>query len=92
MCVASLKSMTIALKAKKALEESYIDCEIIKLEPNMTKKGCAYGIKFNCVNINSLENVLKKKRVMIPENELDFKPLEERLEGWIEEALNKKRD
>ena len=36
--------------------------------------------------------VLKKKRVMIPENELDFKPLEERLEGWIEEALNKKRD
>ena len=36
--------------------------------------------------------VLKKKRVMIPENELDFKPLEEHLEGWIEEALNKKRD
>ena len=63
MCVASLKSITVALKAKKALEESYIDCEIIKLESSMTKKGCAYGIKFNCININSLENVLKKKKV-----------------------------
>ncbi len=63
MCIASLKSMTVAMKARKALEEAYIDCEIIKLEPNMTKKGCAYGIKFNCVNINSLENILKKKRV-----------------------------
>ena len=63
MCVASLKSMTVAIKAKNALEEAYIDCEIIKLDSNMTKKGCAYGIKFNCININSLENVLKKKRV-----------------------------
>ena len=44
MCTASFKSMTMALKAKKTLTESYIECEIIKLEPNMTKKGCAYGI------------------------------------------------
>lgn len=67
MCVASLKSMTTALKAKKALIEAFIDCEIIKLEPNMTKKGCAYGIKFDCMNIYSVENVLNDKRVKYSE-------------------------
>lgn len=67
MCVASLKSMTVALKARKVLNEAYIDCEIIKLEPHMTKKGCAYGIKFNCINIYSIENVLNEKRVKYTE-------------------------
>ena len=38
MCVASVRSMTYAQKAKKALENHLIECEIIKLEPNMTKK------------------------------------------------------
>lgn len=67
MCIVSLKSMTVALKAKKALNQSYIDCEIIKLEPNMTKKGCAYGIKFDCINIYSVENVLNENRVKYTE-------------------------
>ena len=67
MCFASLRSMTAALKAKKALIEAYIDCEIIKLEPNMTKKGCAYGIKFDCMNIYSVENVLNDKNVKYSE-------------------------
>lgn len=67
MCVASLRSMTIALKAKKVLNEAFIECEIIKLEPHMTKRGCAYGIKFDCINIYSVENVLKQNRVKYTE-------------------------
>lgn len=67
MCVASLKSMTVALKVKKAFDEAYIDCKIIKLEPHMTKKGCAYGIEFDCINVYSAENVLSKKRVKYTE-------------------------
>ena len=58
MCVASLKSMTIAIKAQKALSKSNIFSEIIKLEPNMTKKGCAYGIKFDCLSLYSVQNAL----------------------------------
>ncbi len=67
MCIASLKSMTIAIKAKRALNEANFDCEIIKLEPYMTKKGCAYGIKFDCMNIYSVENILNNKRVKYTE-------------------------
>ncbi|MBE6673735.1 MAG: DUF3343 domain-containing protein [Ruminococcaceae bacterium] len=60
MCVIALKSMTYAIKAKKALSDFYIDSEIVRLEPNMTKKGCAYGISFNCVNLDSAKEAFKK--------------------------------
>lgn len=63
MCVASLKSITYAMKAKKALTESGIDAEIIRLEPHMTHNGCAYGIKFNCINLYSVKDALTKKHV-----------------------------
>lgn len=67
MCVASLRSMTFAVKAKKALSESGINSEIIKLEPNMTQKGCAYGIRFDCVNLRSAKDALTQKRVKYTE-------------------------
>ena len=67
MCIASLKSMTIALKAKKELEYNHINCKIIKLEPHMTKKGCAYGIQFDCSSTYLVESVLKNKRVKYTE-------------------------
>lgn len=60
MCAIALKSMTYAIKAKKALNDYYINADIIKLEPSMTKKGCAYGVKFDCVNLNSAQEALKK--------------------------------
>lgn len=67
MCVASMKSITIALKAKKALKEFNIDSEIIKLEPSMTEKGCAYGIKFDCINLYPAENALQFKKIKYTE-------------------------
>ena len=67
MCVASLRSMTHAVKAKKALADFLIDSEIVKLEPYMTEKGCAYGIKFDCVNLYQAEDALKQKSVKYTE-------------------------
>lgn len=67
MCAIALKSMTYALKAKRALDDFYINAEIVKLEPNMTKKGCAYGVKFDCVNLKSVQDALKKWSVKYTE-------------------------
>ena len=63
MCVASLRSMTFAMKAKRILQEKGINAEIIKLEPHMTHNGCAYGIKFDCINLYSVQDALTKKHV-----------------------------
>ena len=67
MCVASVRSMTHAIKAKKALESLDISCDIIRLEPNMTKKGCAYGVQFECVNLYQAKDALDKKSVKYSE-------------------------
>lgn len=67
MCIASLKSMTYAIKAKKALDDFFIESEIVKLEPHMTKKGCAYGIKFNCINKQQVEEAFKRWSVKYTE-------------------------
>ena len=67
MCVASVRSMTHAQKAKKALENNLIECEIIRLEPNMTKKGCAYGVKFQCINLYAAKDALDKSSVTYTE-------------------------
>lgn len=63
MCIASLKSMTYAIKAKKSLDAANISSEIIKLEPQMTHHGCAYGVKFDCVNLYSVRDVFTEKRI-----------------------------
>lgn len=67
MCVASMKSMTYAIKAKKALAQFNIEAEIIKLEPHMTHNGCAYGIKFDCINLYSAQDALTKFNVKYTE-------------------------
>lgn len=67
MCIIALKSMTYALKARKALSDFYIDSEIVKLEPSMTKKGCAYGVRFDRVNLTQAQEALKKWSVRYTE-------------------------
>ncbi len=67
MCVASLKSMTYAVKAKRILHEKGIIADIVKLEPHMTHNGCAYGIKFDCINLYSVTDALAEKHVKYTE-------------------------
>ena len=63
MCVASLKSITLAMKAKRTLNKYNIRSEVIKLDPDMTPKGCAYGIEFDCLSLYSVTDVLNKSRI-----------------------------
>lgn len=67
MCVVALKSMTYAIKAQRALNEVLITSEIIRLEPHMTSKGCAYGLKFNCLNLNLIHDIFRKKSIKYSE-------------------------
>ena len=63
MCVASLKSMTYAVKAKRILHDKGISSEIVKLEPHMTHNGCAYGISFDCVNLYFVTDALTQNHI-----------------------------
>ena len=47
-CTAAIGSLTVAMKARSALEGARLEGKIVKLDPSMTRRGCAYGIEYPC--------------------------------------------
>ncbi len=60
MCVATVASMTLAMKGKSALSARKIEAEIVGVDPALTKKGCAYGIRFPCARRGETERILRQ--------------------------------
>lgn len=58
ICIASMRSLTYAMKARRAFWQEGINCEITSLLPDMTRHGCAYGIKFDCLEEDAVKNIL----------------------------------
>ena len=46
MYIATMKTMTLAMKARTVLLARGIDCETVSLDPSLTTRGCAWGIRF----------------------------------------------
>ena len=63
MCIASMKTITSAHMARKALASAGIVSNIVSIDPNITRKGCAYGIGFNCGDAVRVKRVLKEKGI-----------------------------
>ncbi len=47
-CVAAIGSMTLSIKAQRALLDAGVAARVIALSPRETKRGCAYGVSFAC--------------------------------------------
>ena len=45
MYIISMKTMTEAVKSKRILNRMAVDCEVVSLDANLTRGGCAYGIR-----------------------------------------------
>ena len=58
ICIATIPSMNICIKAQKALADNKIFCKIISLDPKLTKRGCAYGIEFSCSEEKNVKFIL----------------------------------
>jgi hypothetical protein len=59
-CIASMRSMTYATKAKRLLWSAGINCEISSLSQELTRRGCAYGVKFDCRFTESVRTILNE--------------------------------
>lgn len=60
-CISSLKSMTHAQKARRLLENERIGCEIVGLDKNLTKNGCAFGISYECRESDRVKVILERR-------------------------------
>ena len=58
-CIGALGSMTTAVKASRTLAQHGIFAEVIALSANETKRGCAYGISFDCDAIDAVRSALR---------------------------------
>lgn len=57
-CTAVIGSMTTALKAQKTLLKASIPSTVVKLDSSVTRRGCAYGLEFDCVQSANVQHTL----------------------------------
>lgn len=59
-CTAAVPSLTLCVKAQRLLALSFISADIVRLDPSMTQRGCAYGIEFPCDRKKEVRALLSK--------------------------------
>ena len=64
-CVGAIGSMTAALKASQVLKSRGLRVEVIGLSATETKRGCAYGISFDCGIMNEVRTALKQGGIAV---------------------------
>ncbi len=60
ICIATIPSMNICIKAQRALNENAIFCKIVSIDPKITRRGCAYGIEFACTEEKNVRAILRR--------------------------------
>lgn len=63
MCIASMKTMTAALRGQRLLLGAGIESQIVSLDRTLTKNGCAYGLSYPCTRDREVERILNAHKV-----------------------------
>lgn len=75
ICIATIPSLNICIKAQKILAQNAIFCRIVSIDPKLTKRGCAYGIEFSCSEERSVNTILRRAGIrpsqFLPSNNSD---------------------
>ena len=58
VCTAAMESLTYAMKAKRALADAEIAADIVKPGSSAQKRGCEYGISFDCSALDEVKRIL----------------------------------
>ncbi len=63
-CKIPQSSVTWAMKIKRLFDLHGISCEVVRLDPSETKRGCGYGVRFDCVHLAAAEALLHKNGIV----------------------------
>lgn len=64
-CTAAIGSLTLAMKAQSALDNSRVNGKIVKLDPSMTRRGCAYGIEYSCDDHKAVRSAFNMANISV---------------------------
>ena len=65
VCTAVTGSMTMALKAQKALSKATIRANTVKV--NRSERGCVYGVEFDCALLGNVKALLNGAGIEVKE-------------------------
>lgn len=63
MIIITVQTVTIGLKAKKALANSGIKSKVIKIDGDGSEKGCKYGLEFREGDFYDAISILRSKGI-----------------------------
>ena len=63
MLIVTMNTMTQAMRGRSALEARGIHAEIVGLDPSLTKRGCAYGLRFASSGREEVLRCLRGKNI-----------------------------
>lgn len=63
LCAASTGSMTMAIKARRALAQSGISVSVKKLDAGSDRRGCIYGVEYPCELSGNILSLLREKGI-----------------------------
>ena len=64
-CTAAIGYLTVAMKAQSALSDAGIGGRIVKLDPSMTRRGCAYGIEYPCEDHKAVRSAFNAAKISV---------------------------
>ena len=63
MCKIAFKSLTAAESAKRLLTSRGIACEVVAIDPALTKRGCSNGVSLPSPSCKRALEILDDKRI-----------------------------
>ena len=66
-CTAYIGSTTLAMKAQRALAANAIASTVTKVNSSKTRRGCAYGVSFDCSQQSNVKAILSKENIPVKE-------------------------
>ena len=64
-CCAALGPMSAAIRAERVLRDAGVTAHVIALEPDETKRGCAFGIAYTCTEDGRVRATLRANRISV---------------------------
>lgn len=67
VCTAVTGSMTMAMKAQRALSKNALMARAVKVSAASGESGCVYGIEFDCPLLGNVKSVLQTAGIEVRE-------------------------
>lgn len=63
--IAATGAITAAMHAERVLRAAGIDAEVVALDPDKTRRGCAFGVAFSSSDETAARRALRSARVFV---------------------------